>query len=102
MSLIWKLEIGGVKLFTKLSTTEVQCNACDPVKQYKLSQGSTSTLIAHIPKHPAYQTLLKEWQDLEKEEKKKSQAGQRKLSTFFNNGKFLIKNFDIFFRNFVR
>ena len=57
MSLVWKLEIDGVKLFTKLPNQKSQCNVCNPVKTFAMTDYNTKTLISHIPKHEEYKKL---------------------------------------------
>jgi hypothetical protein len=94
MSLVWQLEIDGLKLFTNLSTTEAQCNACNPIKNYKLSNRSPTVLEPHISKHPEYFAL---WNKLKKQKEEEAKSQQGQLLNYFNNGNFLIKYFKKFF-----
>uniref|UniRef100_A0A915CVQ6 Cadherin domain-containing protein n=1 Tax=Ditylenchus dipsaci TaxID=166011 RepID=A0A915CVQ6_9BILA len=70
MSLLWLIKLddaaGGGLLFTKLSTNEVRCNACDWTKPtLKLTQRSTMRLKNHLPVHPEYK---KQFDDLKAKE----------------------------------
>lgn len=82
MSLIWKLGIGGVRLFTKLSSNEIECNACDPKKKIKLHDGSTTKATSHVSQHPEYKKQL---DDLREQERKKTETQQKQMTSFLNN-----------------
>ena len=84
MSIVWKLEIDDVKLFTKLSKVKAQCNVCNPVKLYAMANGSTKSLILHIPKHPEYKKL---YDKLKTEEEKETQKLQKSMKTFLDTPK---------------
>lgn len=88
-SLIWKLEVEGVKLFTKLSATEAHSNICvDPItqtlKKCKLPSRRTSVLSPHISTHSDYK---KEWDKLQAEEEKKANAQKGALDSFVTKGR---------------
>lgn len=88
-SLIWKLEVKGVKLFTKLSSAEAQCNVClnpdgNGQKKYKLSNRSPTVLIPHISKHDDYK---KAWDKLQEQEQKKADAQKEQLLKFATKGR---------------
>jgi hypothetical protein len=83
MSLIWKLEIDGVKLFTKLSKDEIGCNICDPNNRIKLHDGSITKATKHVKEHSKYQKQL---DNLKKLEQRKAETQQSSLTSFLING----------------
>jgi hypothetical protein len=100
-SLVWKLEVRGIKLFTKLSATEAQCNVCvDPAtnepKKYKLSNRSPTVLIPHITKHSEYK---KKWDKMQTQEEKKMENRKSSLNSFLVKGTVCICNvYSIYFQ----
>jgi hypothetical protein len=86
---VWKLETNGIKLFTKLSATEAQCNVCvdsatNGPKKIKLVNGNTTVLVTHLSQHPEYKKQLDE---LKKHEEKKAEARKGSLNSFLIKGK---------------
>jgi hypothetical protein len=54
---VWKLEVGGVKVFTKLSAIEAQCDVCvdsstNGPKKIKMIGGNTKVLKDYVSLHP--------------------------------------------------
>jgi len=85
---VWKLEINGIKLFTKVSATEAQCNVCvDAVtngpKKIKLTTGNTKVLHDHVSKHPEYKKQL---DVLKMQEANQVKAQKGSLDKFLTKG----------------
>jgi hypothetical protein len=93
MSIAWQLEINGIKLFKKLSSTEAQCNICvDPFgkpKKYKLPGRTPSVLVPHISKHTDYKKQYDELKAIEDKKKEMEKQAQMSIQKFTSNGKLL-------------
>ena len=92
MSILWKLVIGGVSLFTRVSSDQIRCNLCDPSAEkapINLPGRSTSTLFPRVKKHPAYQKLLDDLREEEKQQKEDQKGG---ILKFLNSGEFHFEN----------
>jgi hypothetical protein len=106
MSLVWQLEIGGVKLFTKLSSIQAQCNICmdsngEP-KKYKLSSRSPTVLVPHISNHKEYKAQYDELKKAEAKKVEEKKAQEVSIQKFMSSGKLFNYLSFIFFRHFFR
>jgi hypothetical protein len=103
MSIIWQLEINGVKLFTKLSPTNVQCNICKDSggnpKKFNLPLRSTTRLHGHVSKHNEYKKQYNELKAIEDKKKEMEKQAQMSIRTFTSNGKSLNSLTYILFRH---
>jgi hypothetical protein len=86
---IWEFQLNGVRLFTKLSPTEAQCNVCEdpatkaPLK-IPLTGRNTTVLITHLSKHADYKT---QYEELKKQAAEKIEADKGSMDSFVTSGK---------------
>lgn len=92
------LETGDWRRFILYQAFIDRCNVCDPDKEkdpIKLTGRNTTNLFTHAKKYKDYQELLEQ---LQEQEKKKSEQQQKSMATFLDKGKFwpMRLKFDIY------
>ncbi len=66
MSVVWRLELDGVKLFIQPSSTKAQCKVCE--KKFIFYDWSTKKLLDRVLRHNEYKELIDRIQvDLKKQ-----------------------------------